>query len=203
MNNWQDLLFGVFLAVALAAILYSLWKTNLRNKHSEKTKGEISRTLRSMAPLREWKVLDNVTVTGRKGQEYTADHLVIGPFGVLVLTDIHRRGGYYGELRDENWVISTGGENKVETYREQVPSPVKNNEGFVAAFRAILTAGEVYNVPVESLCPITQTQIEVFVTRAQGQIVDAGKLREVLSRQKYQQDNGVDIGKIAALLPQK
>jgi len=200
LKNWQDIIFWGFLAVAAAAGLYAVWKTNIRNKHSERTKREISRTLRSMAPLREWKVLENVTVAGRGGKEYTADHLVIGPFGVLVLTDIHRRGGYYGELRDEEWVLSTGGEDQVETLRERVPSPVKNNEGFISAFRAILTAGEVYSVPVEGLCPITQSRVEVYVTGAQAQVADSGKLREVLSRQKYQKDNGVDVEKVAALL---
>ncbi|MCI9508419.1 MAG: NERD domain-containing protein [Angelakisella sp.] len=200
MNNWQDIFFGCFMALTLAVILYALWKANIRNKHSEKTKKEISRTLRSMAPLREWKVLEQVAVTDRKGKNHTVDHLVIGPFGVLALTDIHRRGGYYGELRDEEWVISTGGENQVETLRVKIPSPVKNNEGFVAAFRELLTAGKVYNIPVEALCPITQTQVEVFVTGAQSQVVEPKRLREVLSRQKYQKDNGVDTEKILALL---
>ena len=200
MNNWQDIFFGCFMVLTLAVILYALWKANIRNKHSEKTKKEISRTLRSMAPLREWKVLEQVTITDRKGKDHTVDHLVIGPFGVLTLTDIHRRGGYYGELRDEEWVISTGGENQVETLRVKIPSPVKNNEGFVAAFRELLTAGKVYNIPVEALCPITQTQVEVFVTGAQAQVVAPKKLREVLSRQKYQKDNGVDTEKILALL---
>ena len=200
MNNWQNLFFGCFMALTLAVILYALWKANIRNKHSERTKKEVARVLRSMAPLREWKVLDEVTVTDRKGKAHTVDHLVVGPFGVLALTDIHRRGGYYGELRDEEWVISTGGEDKVETLRVKVPSPVKNNEGFVAAFRERLTAGKVYNIPVEALCPITQSQVEVFVTGAQDRVVPAGRLRGVLSRQKYQKDNGVDIEKVLSLL---
>ncbi len=203
MNNWQNWFFGGFMALTLGVILYALWKANIRNKHSERTKKEIARVLRSMAPLREWKVLDEVSVTDRKGQTYTVDHLVAGPFGVLALTDIHRRGGYYGELRDGEWVISTGGEDKVETLRAKVPSPVKNNEGFVAAFRELLTAGQVYNIPVEALCPVTQSQVEVFVTGAQDRIVPAGKLREVLSRQKYQKDNGVEPEKILALLAGK
>ncbi|MCI8654061.1 MAG: NERD domain-containing protein [Angelakisella sp.] len=201
MYNWQDILFGFMIAVALGALLYGLWKNNLSSKHSERTKRGISRTLRSMAPLREWRVLDDVTITDRKGKEHTVDHLVAGPFGVLVFTDLHKRGGYYGELRDGEWVISTGGENQVETHRERIPSPVKNNEAFVAAFRELLTAGKVYNVPVEALCPVTQSQVEVFVTGARDQVVEHKRLREVLSRQRYQKDNKVDPEKLLALLP--
>ncbi len=122
---------------------------------------------------------------------------------MLALTDLHRRGGYYGELRDEEWVLSTGGEDKVETLRMKVPSPVKNNERFVAAFRALLTRGEVYNVPVEALCPVTQSKIEVYVTGAGATVVERGKLRETLGRQKYQKDNGVDTEKVAALVAKK
>ena len=43
MNNWQDIFFGCFMALTLAVILYALWKANIRNKHSEKTKKEINR----------------------------------------------------------------------------------------------------------------------------------------------------------------
>lgn len=200
MSN-RDIFFWGLMVLAALAVVLAFYRNYVKNQHSERTKKDIGKTLRSMAPLREWKVLDDVTITDRKGKEITADHLVIGPFGVLALTDIHRRGGYYGELRDEEWVISTGGENQVETLRMRVPSPVKNNERFVAAFRELLTAGKVYSVPVEALCPVTQSQIQVLVTGTQGLIVENGRLREVLSRQKYQNDNGVDTEKIAALLP--
>lgn len=192
--------FWCVLILTFVAAGLAYYEFQRKENRSETTKKDVSKVLRSMAPLREWKVLDAVTLTDQKG-EVTADHLVIGPFGVLVLTDIHHRGGYYGELRDEEWVISTGGEDKVETKRLRVPSPVKNNERFVAALRARLTKGEVYNVPVESLCPVTQGKIEVYVTGSA--VVENGKLREVLGRQKYQKDNGVDTGRIAALLAEK
>lgn len=199
--DW-NVVFWVTMAVAAAALCWAVYNTKRKEKRSETTKREVSRALRTMAPLREWKVLDDVTLADKEG-EVTADHLVIGPFGVLVLSDIHRQGGYYGELRDTEWVISTGGEDKVETLRMRVPSPVKNNQRFVAAFRALLTKAEVYNIQVEALCPVTQSRIEVYVTGATEMVVGAGRLREVLSRQKFQKDNGVEIQKIAALLPKK
>ena len=100
-------------------------------------------------------------------------------------------------------LVGTGGEAKVETLRVRVPNPIKNNEGFVSALREKLTAAEIYNIQVEALCPITQGQIQVFVTGAASMVVENGKLRETLSRQKYQKDNGVDVAKIAALLEAK
>jgi len=199
----QDIFFWGMMVLTLVAVILAIHRTSVKNNYSERTKKDVAKTLRSMAPLREWKVLEDVSVTDRKGRRFTVDQLVVGPFGVLALTDIHRRGGYYGELRDEEWVISTGGEDKVETLRVKVPSPVKNNERFVAAFREKLTAAEIYNIQVEALCPITQSQIQVFVTGAAGMVVENGRLREVLSRPKYQKDNGVDIGKITALLEGK
>ncbi len=200
--NELDIFFWGMMILSGLAVMLAIYRANVRNHHSQRTKKDIAKTLRSMAPLREWKVLDDVTLTDKKG-EVTADHLVIGPFGVLALTDLHRRGGYYGELRDEEWVLSTGGEDKVETLRMKVPSPVKNNERFVAAFRALLTRGEVYNVLVEALCPVTQSKIEVYVTGAGATVVEKGKLRETLGRQKYQKDNGVDTEKVAALVAKK
>lgn len=196
-ENW-NIIFWSFMAVAAAAVCWAFYNTRRKEKHSETTKKEISRVLRTMAPLREWKVLDGVTLADKEG-EVTADHLVIGPFGVLVLSDIHRQGGYYGDLRDREWVISTGGEDKVETMRMRIPSPVKNNQRFVAALRALLTKAEVYNIQVEALCPVTQSKIEIYVTGANTAVVGAGKLRETLGRQKFQKDNGVDIERLAAL----
>lgn len=197
-QDWNIIFWGL-MAVAGAVVCWALYTARRKEKHSETTKKEISRVLRAMAPLREWKVLDRVTLSDKEG-EITADHLVIGPFGVLVLSDLHRQGGYYGDLRDEEWVISTGGEDKVETMRIRIQSPVKNNQRFVAALRAVLTKAEVYNVPVEALCPATQSKIEIYVAGASAAVVEAGKLREALGRQKFQKDNGMDVGKIAALL---
>lgn len=196
-QNW-NIIFWASLAVAAAALCWAVYNTRRKEKRSETTKKEISRVLRTMAPLREWKVLDGVTLSDKEGQ-VTADHLVIGPFGVLALTDIHRQGGYYGDLRDAEWVISTGGEDKPETLRMRVPSPVKNNQRFVAALRTVLTKAEVYNIQVDALCPVTQTRIEVYVTGANNLVVGVGKLRETLNRQKFQKDNGVDIDQLAAL----
>ena len=201
MYNWQDILFGFMIAVALGALVLGHLEKKQSSHHSQPPQKGIYPAQRAMAPLREWRVLDDVTITDRKGKDHTVDHLVAGPFGVLVFTDLHKRGGYYGELRDGEWVISTGGENQVETRRERIPSPVKNNEAFVAAFRELLTAGKVYNVPVEALCPVTQSQVEVFVTGARDQVVEHKRLREVLSRQRYQKDNQVDPEKLLALLP--
>lgn len=198
-QDWNIILWAV---MAAAVVGWTIHTVRRKEKRSETTKKEISRVLRRMAPLREWKVLDNVTLSDKKG-EVTADHLVIGPFGVAVFSDIHHQGGYYGELRDEEWVISTGGEDKVETFRMKVQSPVKNNQRFVAALRTVLTKAEIYNVPVEALCPVTQTKIEIYVTGAGEMVAGAGKLRETLSRGKYQKDNGVDVAKIAALLAKK
>lgn len=200
-ENW-NIIFWSFMAVAAAAVCWAFYNKARKEKHSETTKKEISRILRTMAPLREWKVLDGVTLSDKEG-EVTADHLVIGPFGVLALSDIHRQGGYYGELRDEEWVVSTGGEDKVETLRMKVKSPVRNNQRFVAALRALLTKAEIYNIPVEALCPVTQRNIEVYVTGANTAVVEAGRLRETLSRQKYQKDSGVDVAKLAALFTER
>ena len=50
---------------------------------------------------------------------------------------------------------------------------------------------------------MTQSKIEVYVTGAGATVVERGKLRETLGRQKYQKDNGVDTEKVAALVAKK
>ena len=202
MDQYSGIFYWTLIGIGMILAVWAYRRSRSLEKKSEVTRKGISRALRSMAPLREWKVLDGVTLADKKG-EVTADHLVIGPFGVLVLTDIHRPGGHYGELKDEEWVLSTGGEDKPETMRARVENPVRRGERFVAAFRALLTAAEIYNVPVELLCPITQKKAEVYVTGASALTVDCGRLRETLSREKFQKDNGVDVGRIAALVEEK
>lgn len=202
MNPTDTILYWSLMALAVLAAAWAIYRNYILKKKSQRTCKGISRVLRSMAPLREWKVLDDVTLSDKKGQ-VTADHLVIGPFGVLVLTDIHHAGGHYGDLRDEEWVVSTAGEDKPETMRIRVENPVRRGERFVAAFRAILTAGEIYNVQVDALCPVTQKKAEVYVTGAAPVTVDYGHLREALSRERYQKDNHVDVAKVAALVEEK
>ena len=43
----------------------------------------------------------------------------------------------------------------------------------------------------------------MYVTGASALTVDCGRLREVLSREKYQKDNKVDAARIAALVEEK
>ena len=200
--QYSDLFYLMLIAMGIVVLIWGVSRSRGLRVKSQGTRKGISRTLRSMGRLRDWKVMDDITLADRQGA-VTADHLVAGPFGVLVLMDIHRPGGHYGDLKDEGWVFSTGGEDRPETLREKEPNPVRQGERFVAALRALLTGAEIYNVPVELLCPLTQKTVEVYVTGASALTVDHGRLREALGKEKFQKDCGVDPGKIAALVEEK
>ena len=93
MDQYSGIFYWTLIGIGMILAVWAYRRSRSLEKKSEATRKGISRVLRSMAPLREWKVLDGVTLADKKG-EVTADHLVIGPFGALVLTDIHRPGGH-------------------------------------------------------------------------------------------------------------
>lgn len=193
-----EIVYRGVMAICVTVLAFVLIRAYVTYFKSGMTKGKVHRALAKLGALRGWKVLRDVTISAADGP-VRVDHAVVGPWGVLLFNDLHGRGCYFGKLEEQSWARTDGEEEKA-TNRTLVPNPGKECEKAVAALRQIFAREKVYNMQVEWFVPVTGKQVKSFISGGRDVVVTVRELRGILSRSKYEKDNGVDIQKITALL---
>ena len=117
----KNILLWAPLVIILIAVMYMrVRQDRIKDLYAptEEKKKSVSKELRGFALPRKNKVLDDVTVVSYGHTGY-ADHMLIGPFGVLLVYDLCTPGAYYGAVQDQKWTIS----NTTKEQRIQVDNP--------------------------------------------------------------------------------
>ena len=193
-ENIFEILPLIFLLLAPTLILSWYYFSRVRDKKPAYYHKNAEKQLRRMASIRKQKVLRDVTVSvGNKTGAFS--HLLVGPFGVLVVTVLDKRGVYYGDAKSKTWYLDNG-KNK-----QEIPNLYLQTQKSIEVLRELFSKNEIYKVPVE--------HIMVFDSYAKKSNCFIGneikrfrlnQLRSYLEREEFEKDNGVDEEKIAALL---
>lgn len=193
----QDMMMTLLSAVILLAPTIGLSWYYFSRVHDKKPAyyhKKVEKQLNRVAAIRKQKVLRDVTVScaGKTGE---FSHLLVGPFGVLAVTVLDKRGVYYGDAKSKTWYCDNG-KTKFE-----LPNPYLKTQKAIEALRELFSRNEIYKVPVE--------HIVVFDSYAKKSNCFVGseikryrisQLNAYLEREEFEKDNGVDEVKIAALL---
>lgn len=185
------LVVGGTIAYVLYYLRESVW--NPAGKGAEK---RTSGTLKNFALVRRFKVLSGRTLHV-KGEDYPIENMMIGYFGILLVTTCGARGEYYGTLDGDNWSVTLN--DKKTTF----PNPFKEQEKLIAAMRTLFSANNVYKVPIENLVVLSNrsNKTALYITNS-GEILLPRKLKGYLQKSKFEKDAGIDIEQVAALLEQ-
>ena len=179
------------LGVAAGAIWHLLPHRAQRKKGVQKSR--IARAVKNWALPRGYQVLDDVklVVAGRPGW---ADHLVIGHFGVLLVYELPVPGEYYGAPDDAQWRV------KAREKWYTVENPLPHASRCVGRVRTLLhdagIRGEVYRVAVADTSKIS-TYLEGLKT---PEAITFDQLRDYLNKSRFEEDLGVDVDRVAALV---
>ena len=148
----------------------------------------------SFARLRNYKVLDNVTLSDgkRTGQ---IDHILIGFFGILFVKTFHDPGAYYGDSRGETWAFTAN------DYKANFPNPVLQAEEVIDIARKVFSEHGVYNIPMEPLVVLAgrRSSIELYASKDTPALT-IKKLGEYLRQPKFEKDNDMDVPKLLQLI---
>ncbi len=197
-QNIPTILFGL---VCLAILIISMTWKGTRNP--VRLKKRVSSILRKFALLRQYKVLDNLTLTVGT-QTVTIDHLLVGNFGLIFVTDLVGRGDYYGELDDKNWVCNTFNKRDEATLRVgSYENPLHHNQNCMKVVREILSAEKIFGIAMEDAAVSTHKRGDFLVTGGTNKAFNLRGLSPFLNKEKFQVDKGVDVEKITALLQSK
>ena len=175
-------------------VLTWFYLTRIRDKKPAYYHKKVEQQLNRVAAVRKQKVLRDVSFSyGGKTGEFS--HMLIGPFGILVVTVLDQRGVYYGDAKGKTWIYDN---TKV---RKEIPNPYLAAQKAIEVLRGLFGKNEIYKVPVE--------HIVVFDSYAKKSGCFVGneikrlrlsQLKGYLEREDFEKDNGVDEEKIAALL---
>lgn len=156
-----------------------------------------TKTLSRYAGLRKYKTLSDLYVA-HDGKTVYLENMLVGPFGILLLTTFESSGSYYGTVDAATWLRKDSDQS---TRGTNIPNPLKEQEEAMLLLRSLFSKNKIYNVPIENhLCfPAQSKNVNVYVTNS-GEILMPGKLGALLQRERFEYDNGVDAAQICELI---
>ena len=195
--------------IALAAIIVLAVMFTRKNSHKGQDIGRrghrrVSSVLRSFARLRGFRVLDHVVLPAASGSgTVTIDHVLVGFFGLLFVTDLTRDGDYYGSVKEPTWSCTTRRDPEGTTIAEKVasiPNPLIANDKAREAALRVFSKQNIYNLRIESMVVASSGASVFYISGGEGQVTPVNKLRQALDSTRFEADKGLDVGKIAHVL---
>lgn len=193
---------GYAMLLAVIALLGGLWFLYSYTKthyNPEKRKKRVSGILRGFARPRGYRVLDHVELEG-------IDHVLVGYFGLLLVSDLPGEGVYYGELADSKWVCSDPPERLErgkDMRRQTIQNPLPAGERAIGLLRERLSKNGIYKLQMEHVAVISNRGSSVQITGSKGKVMNLRGLSDLLSKSKYSADAGLDIPSLCAAIEGK
>ncbi|MCI8491548.1 nuclease-related domain-containing protein [Anaerotruncus sp.] len=185
----------IFLALCAAVFIIGVALFIYKKAHPdtvENEKRKVSKRLRTFAAPRGFRVLDNVRLVSG-GLSGWADHVLVGYFGVLLVYDLCYGGEYYGANDDKQWIINDGGKR----YAADNPR-IHAQQCSGRVITLLREAG--YRVNVDSVAVITVGGKKTESFLKADNVIKLSKLGAYLGRGKFDEDKGLDVAKVAAVL---
>ncbi|MBE6886374.1 MAG: NERD domain-containing protein [Ruminococcaceae bacterium] len=185
---------GIAAAIALAIVLVVLIRHTSLKKAGKLASQKAGGALKNYAATHFCKTVNDVTLP-HKGVPMQIDHLLVGYFGVLLVSSIEPDGDIYGALRDDTWLIS----NEKNGRRSRIKNLYVRTENSVLALRDAFKEAKVYNVPVESLIVVTRKKSSCCVPELKN-VMSLPELKKYLRKSKFETDNNVDVDAVLAAI---
>lgn len=117
------------------------------------------------------------------------DHVLIAPFGVLVVETKNYKGEVYGNGYEKEWSHICGNE------RHKFYNPLMQNQTHVNNIRHIFSKEKIYNVTVDSCVVFADDKLSLNVPKGEA-VYQMKKFKRYLRKSKFTRDNGVDVQEI-------
>ena len=195
--NW--ILFIIMGVVLLTptVLLTVYYFTRVRKKRPSYYDRKTSAILRHYGTIRRFKVINNLQLNDSKGV-VIIPHLLIGYFGILLVSTLDRRGSYFGDAKSDRWVYDDS------KFKESIPNPYRENQLAILTMRNLLSKNKIYSVPIEQLIIYDSyaKKSSCFVG-SDVPVLRLNKLKTYLQKAKFDKDNGLDIERLYNLFLQE
>ena len=181
---------------AVLAIILAVMNWYYRKKGID-GKRKIHKLLKKFALIRRFRVLEDLELPVKSGGTVRADHILIGFFGIMIITEKNAAGSIYGSGWDKKWVrVVTKNEQEK---RGSFANPVLQNQACLEAVRDILTSQKIYKTSIENYVVFTNSKA-VLNTERGLPVMTLKAFKKLLKREKYSADGSVDVEHTAEVL---
>lgn len=188
---------GLLLVLAFAAFaLYTGDNNFFKNRQKQDSaKSAFSRTMHRIAVLKNYEVMENITLEFN-GEKFFFDALLLSGYGTVGISACYAKGDIYGGVNDVNWLCVP---NTTLSHKEYFENPVRQLGGSVRFFKDLYKAEKVKGGSADSFVvfPFSKTTLYLGKNAPAYTLSDA---QEVLSGQKYAADNGADVAAMKTAL---
>lgn len=197
MTEQQWIIIGIA-ALGIAVILGALsgimqWYYRKKGVDGER---KIHKILTRFAGIRRFRVLRGLTLPGKNGPVQIG-HILIGFFGVMIVTEKNSAGNIYGTGWDKKWVrVVTKNEQEK---RGSFKNPVLHSQACLEAVREVLTTNKIYKTSIENYVVFTSPKA-VLNTERGLPVMNLKAFKKLLKREKYSADGDVDVERVAQVL---
>lgn len=162
-----------------------------KNKNSGHKK--VTNLLKKYAFLRSFKVLIDYKFE-HKGKIVQIDNILVGFFGVIVVTDLNYSGEVYIEAdKNSEWL------NIKDNKKTRFENSLNQNIEYCNSIKMMLRKEKILNVQIESLVVFTDNQVELYKPN-KTPIILLKDLSKLLHLAKYEIDNEYDVDEIVEIL---
>lgn len=154
---------------------------------------KVTSTLKKFAMIRGFKVLTDYKFN-HKDKIIKIDNILIGFFGIIVITDIDIHGEVYiEEGRNSEWL------NINDNVKTKLGNPLTENINQVNALKILLREAKIPNSKTESLIVFTDKTLDMYKPNKLP-IINIDVLSKYLHQEKYEIDNEYDVDEIFEVL---
>ncbi|MEG2038958.1 MAG: nuclease-related domain-containing protein [Oscillospiraceae bacterium] len=207
-NNNPDVKMFSYMMIAffvLVAIGYVVYFLNEKKQYETGVLGKkrLDKMLRGYAKVRNFKVLSDVTITDGKST-MVADHILVGFFGVIIMSNLQGFGEYFGGNSLEQWSFlekRSSNEKKETKPKVYLENPLFNLSKTEELVKRKLAAQKIYNIPLETFVVFSAPDGRVTYNGEKNpKLVAFSFFKKLLKNSQYEKDNNVDVVAITELL---
>lgn len=162
-----------------------------KKKHTQKLgkKGErkVTKILKKYARFNDVKILNDVYLP-LYDETTQIDHILIAPFGVMVIETKNWAGSVYGNPAEEKWLQVLGDD------RNYHYNPLKQNKTHTDNIRHLFRKENIYRVNVEGVV-VFAAKTDLYCPR-NAPVYTAKRFKKLLKKPVYGADNKVDVQKV-------
>ena len=188
----------IILVISTAAVLFfavyffvKMEKTpnSTRDRGRSDGTGKAINLMQRFALSNRYKFIKSVDLPGTD-KPIHIDALVIGEFGILGVNAYGYDQQIFGDAKDKQW-LRVGRQNS----RTHFDNPIDEANRSVQALRKVVQKTKHKNVSIEVVCVFTSGKAQIGVKKGTGHLT-MPELRNKIAKEKYQQENGVDIEQV-------
>lgn len=185
----------VILLVAAAVLLVGLVVYFIQRRKKQKStrigkNGEkkVLKVLKKFGRFYNVKILGDVYLP-LYDETTQIDHILIAPFGVMVIETKNWAGDIYGDPSEDKWLQVVGDD------RNHHYNPLKQNKTHLDNLRHVFKKENIYRVNVEGVVVFTNGRSNLYCPRGVP-VMKLKQFKKLLKQPAYEADNKVDVEKV-------